>query len=333
MFVGNEHVSIQISRAVVHDQLPHALIFGGPDGVGKKLLATELAKYLNCQLRPSAEEPSRFLYGCDTCSSCKKISAGTHPDVRIISPEETYIRIDQMRQIRSELNLRPFEGRERVYIIDQAEKLNLEASNSILKTLEEPPENVIIILVSVNPNALLPTIRSRCQLYKFSPIGLSDMIAVLKSEKGLSTEDAEIAAKLAQGSIGKAVSLDILDFRKSRKEIFLALRNLLKSRDVVHSSKLAQMLSKEKKLVETWLSLIFLLLRDMLVLKYSKDRRVLVNFDIANILHNLSSEIDPSNLSSFVESVKEAQRAIDKNANRQLTLEILFLNLMQALRG
>lgn len=323
-FIGNELITARINHALKSGRLPHALIFAGPDGVGKKRLALELAKCLNCGSRPM---PCGVLDACAACPSCKKIAANLHPDVRFFGPEENYIRIDQMRQLCNDVYLRPFEARKRVFVIDQAERMNVEAAHSILKTLEEPPDTVTLILITTNVDALLPTIRSRCHLFQFNVIKASLIEERLRGK--VSDEDARLAAKLAQGSVSKAVALDLTEYRKLRKEVFLAVKDLISLKDLHHSTKMAQDLSKDKKGVEAWLRLIYLLLRDLIVLKHSEDHRLLINSDITVSLRNLATLMSLDQLYSAVEGVVETQRALEKNANRQLALEVLLLKLMR----
>jgi len=148
--IGHEHNIKVLLRSIERGRLHHAHIFSGPEGVGKRLTAVSLAKALNCR-----EMVADF---CGHCVSCKKIDDGNHPDVKIVVPDGQFIKIDQIRDLQHDLQFRPFEGKKRVFIIDSADKMGLPAANSLLKTLEEPPRDSILILVTANLHSLLPAL-------------------------------------------------------------------------------------------------------------------------------------------------------------------------------
>ena len=195
-FVGNQRL-VEILR---RGRLPGASLFTGPEGVGKKTLALSLSALANC--KEGSEDEL-----CGTCSSCVKEAAGHHPDIRLFQPHKNLIKIDTMRELNREVRFRPFEGRLRCFIIDQAETLTEEAANCILKTLEEPPDTSRIILISSFPHRLLPTIRSRCQAFPFHPLGREEILPYL--EDHLPEDHPEMRASLAEGSIAIALSLNL----------------------------------------------------------------------------------------------------------------------------
>lgn len=201
-FVGNGRVLEILRRAVEQDRLPHALIFAGPLGVGKQTLARLLAQHLNCP-RPENGE------ACNTCSSCRKIICGTHPDIRLIQPEGAFIKIDQVRGLIQEVAYQPFEGRYRVVILDGADQMRAEAQNCLLKTLEEPPSSSILILVTPKPYVLLGTIRSRSRILQFGSIAEDVIEKHLVEKEGRAPEDARLAAVLSNGSLGVALAFDV----------------------------------------------------------------------------------------------------------------------------
>jgi DNA polymerase-3 subunit delta' len=216
-FIGNASVIQTLESQLREDRLPNTLLFAGPSGIGKGTLARSLAKSLNCR-----EVQYDF---CNQCSSCRKIEANTHPDVRVYSPEGQFIKIDQMRELSREAFFRPFEGRQRIFILEQADRLKIEAANSILKTIEEPPESTTILLLSDKPNDLLSTIRSRAQLYQFIPLPFETMASWLAVETGRSKEDCQLLARLAGGALGKALQTDMDDYRQTRQESLDLLRS------------------------------------------------------------------------------------------------------------
>lgn len=209
-FVGNEPLVETLRRAGA--RLPPAMLFAGPEGVGKKTLALSLAALANCE----SPAPNDL---CGRCASCIKAAAGYHPDILLFQPEKNLIRIKTMREMTRETHFRPFEGRIRFFIIDQAERMNESAANSILKTLEEPPESSRIVLISAFPRRLIPTVRSRCQTFLFQALGHLQIEAYLREQAVDAAEDAALRATFADGSIGKALVLDLEETIQKRDRV------------------------------------------------------------------------------------------------------------------
>jgi DNA polymerase-3 subunit delta' len=202
-FIGNRKVIDRLRMKLREGRFPHALIFTGPEGVGKRTCALMLAKALNC----GQGGPDGF---CDECTQCRKIDAGTHPDVMTLGLEEeaSEIKIAQIRDLLQTLGLRPLEGANKVFIIDPAEAMNAASANALLKGLEEPPDNSYFILLSPNPQSLLITVRSRSQTYPFIPLSPTEMKAF---------SDDELALRWSRGSIGNLKTLDLAALRQRRQ--------------------------------------------------------------------------------------------------------------------
>jgi DNA polymerase-3 subunit delta' len=207
---GHDHLKQLIARAAVRGTLPPSLIFAGPAGVGKAMMALALAQFLNC-LAPAEED------ACGECASCRRIVRGVHADVLRIEPGDTgSIKIDQIREAIERAAYRPFEGRRRVVIIDHAEQMVVNAQDAILKTLEEPPNASTFILVTDTPDTLLPTIRSRCQRLRFGRLSPGDVAEVLIARHEYAEADAHAAASLSDGSVGRALEGGSEDFVDAR---------------------------------------------------------------------------------------------------------------------
>jgi DNA polymerase-3 subunit delta' len=194
---GQDHATAVLRRAVASGHVPHAYLFEGPDGVGKRAAAYGLALSLNCAVEPGE--------GCGTCESCRRIDAGLHPDVPVFAAETTQIVIDQAQVIVAMAATRPHEAAARVIIIDDADRLNVNAANCLLKTLEEPAPGTHIVLVTSAPDRILPTIRSRVQRIRFRALTAEALVALLSGAHAIDPRRAAVAAALADGSAARAL--------------------------------------------------------------------------------------------------------------------------------
>jgi len=199
--IGNERAIGLLTSSIEQGRVAHAYLFAGPAGVGKGLVAREFAKALNCERGETRP--------CDDCVTCRKIDHGTHPDVLWFRPAGAMriIRVEQVAEFLQAASFRPYEGRWKVFILVDADRLNVQSQNKVLKTLEEPAPDTVIILTSATPEALLPTIRSRCQRIAFHPIAREAIERFLIDHRGAPAERAAVAAALAQGSLAGAIEL------------------------------------------------------------------------------------------------------------------------------
>jgi DNA polymerase-3 subunit delta' len=322
-FVGNKSVVETLERQLRKGRLPHALLFAGPAGVGKKTLAIGLAKALNC-----LTDDFDF---CDGCESCRKINEAAHPDVRLYSPEGQFIKIDQMRGLSREAFFRPFEGRQRVFIIEQADRLKTEAANSILKTVEEPPDTSTIILISEKPNDLLLTIRSRAHLYALVPLGRNALDQYLAQETDYSSEDRALLARISGGTIGKALSIDIDEYKRTRQEMLDLLRNC--ASDFAYNKVartidgMASRKEVEREKSEFRLSVLYDLLHDLYRLKIDEAFEDATNSDLKGDLLSLGSSFSLAQLISAAEVLDRIELGARRNLNKGLLLDAFVFRL------
>ena len=208
--IGHEQPIRMLAAAVHAQRLAHAYLFAGPNGIGKRLVAIRWAMAINCEANRTAAELSSEFGGCGSakggCRSCTMAFAGTHPDLLVTEPDSQFIKIDQIRDLQEALTLTAWSGRRKVAIIDRAERLNAEAANCLLKTLEEPPPATLLILISAAPDDLLPTLRSRCQLVRFFPLGPQQLAQWLATERRWTSEEAALVSAIAGGCIGNALA-------------------------------------------------------------------------------------------------------------------------------
>jgi DNA polymerase-3 subunit delta' len=320
-----------IKKAMKRDKLPHAYLFTGTPGVGKTSTALAFAQSLNC-LNPVEGD------GCGKCIPCRQIKSGNFPDIIILKPDGQNIKIDQIRDLNRELSFRPVSGRYRVSIIHEAEKMTEEASNSFLKTLEEPPSGNIIILKVVEPLDLLPTIVSRCQNVRFQPLPESIVEKWLKNEMGLNEEDSILLSKISGGSIGRAIDIYEGDILKNRQDSLSPIMQLplLNSFSIlemaVEFSKMkkvsGQGKSKKKgndlyELLGIWKTWY----RDLILMKMKGPPEFLINIDFSRKLRSSAKNFKMDSLIESVFLIDGAQQDLESNLNSGLTLENLLLGL------
>lgn len=320
-FVGNrEQLRLLSGRT-----FPQASIFHGPSGVGKRTLALLLAAHSNCR-NPSEQEI------CGRCTSCVKAMTGNHPDIRIFQTEKSSLRVDLMREMNQEVQFRPFEGRLRFFLIDEAEKLTEEAANSILKTLEEPPETSRIILITAFPEQLLATIRSRCQLFRFAPLDREEILSYLSGRADL--EDREFRAAFSLGSIGKALSLEVEPTRERRDrmlDMFAAWLERPTFETVFRRTERDAPLKTRQGVLEALL-LLRLIGCDLYYLLAKTPERV-VNSDRMEQLVTLAAELSIPWLRNFLQTLSGAETDVQKNVNPLLCFETMWLELTRPAEG
>src|SRR5438270_9920961 len=212
--IGHEQPKRFLQSALQSGRLPHALLFHGQDRIGKRLMAKVLAQTVNCEAEPALSPPD----ACGACRSCHQIDIGSHPDVTIIEATSGKGETEQTRDIESRFIYRPLVGSRKIVILDNADLLRQEAANALLKTIEEPPPDSLIILVSSHPESLLPTIRSRCQEIRFAPLALDQVEAAVRRQRGLPQQDIRFLAVISGGRLGLALEADPETLRAERAE-------------------------------------------------------------------------------------------------------------------
>jgi DNA polymerase-3 subunit delta' len=299
---------------------------------------------LNCRTPLKAE-------ACDHCSSCVRISQSKfpeysddkenkdrivrsdHPDVLLARPYNRVLRIGPMREIEQEANYRPFEGGARVFIIEEANRLNEASSNALLKTLEEPPRSSHLVLITSRPAQLLPTIRSRCQVVRFAPLSPSEIEAHLLKGREVSPVDARLLSKVARGSIGRALSTDLESYRKQREAMMDVVTALSLTPDRARLLRASEEMNdaKRKDEYEPRLDVLATIIHDVWVLSLgATDERVL-NQDLRSQLSHVASSLGGSSRASrWLSQIEQHRRGLDVNINRKIATDALFLMMAEA---
>ena len=259
----------------------------------------------------------------------KKVTFSDHPDVGMLIAFKRFILVDAIRDLENEAHFRPYEGRARTFIVDNADKMNAAASNALLKTLEEPASTSRIILVTSRPDAMLATIRSRCQTFRFAPIRTEQVTRFLMDNNEMSEPDARLAAKMSEGSIGRAAAVNIAQKRERRRELLAVLRDALMERDRVAlmraSEKMAE--AKNKEFFEADLELLLMLVRDVWAIAAGADDASVVHHDILHELSELAGSSDPRTLADIIAEIELIRERFVVNINKKFASDALFLKL------
>lgn len=336
---GNERVKQLLRRMLGSGRVPGALLFTGEEGVGKKLFALEVAKALNCRALQGVE-------ACGKCPTCvrmsrfnfpqsedsddwKKIIWTDHGDVGMVVAPKRLLQVDQMRQIDIEANFRPFEGKARVFIVDDADKFNDASANALLKTLEEPPPTSHIILITSRPAMLLPTIRSRCQAIRFSPLTTAEIEQHLLRNKLATPTESGLRARAGNGSIGRALAGDLESFNERRDAMLQVLTALAVTGDHSRLLRLAEEMNeaKHKDEYEFGLELLETLIRDALILSFGVGSGQVINEDVLPQLQKISERINSRSATSWISRIEELREQLVVNVNRKPATDALFIEM------
>jgi DNA polymerase-3 subunit delta' len=340
--IGNDRVKKLLRRMLQSSRLPGAMLFSGEDGVGKKLFALEIARALNCRSPQGVE-------ACGSCADCKRtlkinypasddsddwkgIIWTDHADVGLVVAPKRVLLVDQMRAIENAANYRPFEGKARVFIVEDADKLNENSANALLKILEEPPPTSHVILLTSRPAWLLPTIRSRCQVIRFSPLAAAEIENHLTQNKIADAAEARVRARVARGSLSRALEEDLDDFLEQRKTMLEVVGALARSDDRLQLLRSAEQLNEAqyKDEYETRLDVLETLIRDVWLLSLGADAGIIVNEDVLPELKGMANGLDSKWPAIWIGQIEEMREQLVVNINRKPATDALFLTMAAA---
>jgi DNA polymerase III subunit delta' len=325
---GHRPLLALLARTAARGALPPSLIFSGPSGVGKRLTAIALAQTLNCT---NAVEWDGGIDACGGCASCRRIARGVHADVLIVEPGESgSIKVDQVRDAVDRAAYRPFEGRRRLVIIDEADALMPEAQNALLKTLEEPPPASVFVLVTSRPDVLLPTVRSRCQHLRFGALDAPDVADVLVRLHQIEPQEAHAAAAASDGSIGRALDASTEEAVAARDAAARLLTLAASSSDPRRRLEGAKAISGPAPTrvdLAVRLSALSSLLRDVGVLLSRADDRTLANADMKPQLQSLLRWFDIDRALRAFGAVDRALTALERNASPKIVADWVALQI------
>lgn len=328
--VNQSHAVMLLRTAVRNRRVSHAYLFAGPAGVGRYDAAVAFAQLLNCE-RPQEND------ACGECRPCRLIAAGQYPDVRTVDVErgllldprdttKTVIGIDQVRALRREVAFPPLEGKFKVYIFAAADRMQAEvAANSLLKVLEEPPPQVVIILIAESTVPMLPTVVSRCQLVRFSLIPTVEIEQALIARHNLDRGRARFTAAIAGGQLGRAVAWATSQEELEWRDQTLQLLERLEHADLLDRMDAAEEASKDKDRLPNLLDAALFWFRDLLVWQETREEVHIINLDRKETIARLAAVLPGAVLSQRIAAIEEAKEDLRRNVHPRLLLENLFL--------
>jgi DNA polymerase III subunit delta' len=329
--IGNERIKKLLQRAVAEDRVGQSLLMAGPPGVGKYHFAIALAQALNCEHVNQGD-------ACGECVTCRKIERREHGDVRTVMREikdptiikenkSRFIKIEYTRALSEQAQFRPYEGRRRVFIIDDAEWLQDPAANSLLKTLEEPPPTSLLVLVTSKPYSLIETIRSRCLMLNFAPLSAEEIENHLRVKEKRPIEEARLLSRVARGSIGRALEIKLDDYREMRNTMMELVETQASTRDMQKLLGASEYLGRklEKEAFEEHLDMLSILLDDLFHLKLNGSEESLTNADIVDRLGRVAENTTIEQITEWADRIEQIFVALPRNVNRQLAMEAMLI--------
>lgn len=316
--IGHDWALDLLLSGLARGRVPHAILVVGPPNIGKTAVAFTFAQALNC----AGGSPAP----CGQCVSCRKVASGNHPDVRILDAPGQTLKISEVRDLQRELSLSPHEGRWRVAVLTGFERATLEAANALLKTLEEPPGQVVLVLTASGADVLLPTIVSRCQVLSLRPLPKALVREALISQWGAQPTQAELLAHLSDGRLGWAVQALEDEALLARRNEHLENLAALMSKGRVERLAYAADLSRDPSLVREVLALWLGWWRDVLLLA-SGSQVAITNIDRVAALNQQTRQVTIRQAQRLVAQLRSTITSLDQNVNVRLALEVLFLSL------
>ena len=316
--IGHQRQIRILKKSIEENTISHSYLFEGQEGLGKRKVAQAFSKALLC--KGSGDKP------CNKCSSCIKFDTDNHPDFKILSPTKGLIAKKEIDELISSISTLPFESERKIYLIDQGDSIMLRSQNNLLKTLEEPPKYIVIIIVTSNVNRIIPTILSRCQNIKFHLIENRAIIDLLKKDYELGEEKASIIGSFAKGSMKKAIEMaESNEFFERREEIIKIIDEIVNG-NKIRIFTASELLNKNKDKIEEILDIFIYWFRDLLIYKELGESDLIVNSDKINMLCQ-QSFLDMRKINDIIYSIEMTKINVKRNVNFNLSIETMLLNI------
>ena len=324
--IGHEDIVKHFKSSIELGKISHAYILNGEKGSGKKTLAAVVAKSLQCE---SGEADP-----CGTCKSCLQAESGNQPDIIWVTHEKpNVISVDEIRtQILNDIELKPYSSRYKIYIVPDAQLMNTQAQNAILKTLEEPPEYAIIMLLTNNVDKFLQTIISRCSVLNFRPVEPLHMVDYLVNQIGIDREKARFCTDFAQGNLGKAVRLAISPDYNEIKEDSLRLLRRIQDMDMDEIIQAARNMGKYKLDITDYIDIMTMWFRDLLMVKISNSPNKLIFKDEFSVMKKQASHVSYEGLEEILQALDKLKIRLEANVNFDIAMELMLLTMKENLK-
>lgn len=320
--IGREQIVEHLQNAIRLNKISHAYIFSGEDGIGKNFIADIFAATLQCERQE--EQP------CGVCKSCMQAAGGNHPDILRVIHEKATIGVDDIReQLNQDVQIKPYSSRYKIYIVDEAEKMTEAAQNALLKTIEEPPEYAVIMLLTNNPNAFLQTILSRCVMLHLKTVESGSIKRYLMEHCAVPDYQAELAATFAAGNLGKAIRYAASEeFVRRRDEVLRLVRQVdgMKLQELLEALKAV---AEDKSCVQDYLDLMLLWYRDVLMLKATQDANRITYKEELSVIKKQAAGKSFEALEHIIEAFGSVRARLNANVNFEASMELLLFALQE----
>ncbi|MBR3601183.1 MAG: DNA polymerase III subunit delta' [Lachnospiraceae bacterium] len=321
--IGQEHIKEHLLHAMEQNKVSHAYLLQGELGAGKEFIAKAFAASLQCE-RGTGN-------ACGQCRSCKQIESRNHPDVIWVTHEKpNTIGVEDIRtQLNQDIEIKPYYGPKKIYIISECEKMTVQAQNALLKTLEEPPSYGLIILLTTNAEALLSTILSRCVVLRMRPVEDSKIEEYLMNKLQIPDYKARVCAAFARGNIGKAKALAESEDFEHIKEEAVSLLKYIQDMEISEIIAAIKKINDYKFDISNYLDIIMVWFRDILLFKATKDPNALIFSEEIGPIKKIADRSSYEGIEMILESLEKAQNRLSANVNFELTMELLFLTIKE----
>lgn len=321
--VGHEQIIEHLKTAIEMGKVSHAYILNAPDLSGKMMIAEAFARALLCE----KQDPD----GCGECRSCRQSDDRNNPDIIYVKHDKpNTISVDDIRtQLNNDIVIKPYSNQYKIYIVDEAEKMNQQAQNALLKTIEEPPAYAVIMLLTTNADSFLQTIRSRCITLNLKSVKNDVIKSYLMTEKKIPDYQADVCAAFAQGVVGKAIKLASSDDFNELKESALSLIKRLDDIDLYEMGEAIKQISDYKLQVQDYFDLITVWYRDVLYMKATNDVNGLIFKDEVYDIKKQASKHSYHGIETIIEALDKAKLRINANVNFDLVIELLLMTIKE----
>lgn len=321
--IGHEDIKTHLQNAIATQKVSHAYIINGPQDAGKMMLAEAFATTLLCEAKGQD--------ACGKCHSCKQAEGKNQPDIIYVTHEKpNTVSVDDIRyQINNDIEIKPYASPYKVYIVDDAEKMNVQAQNALLKTIEEPPAYAIILLLTSNAAGFLPTILSRCITLNVKPVQNNKIKDYLMRECGIPDYQADVCVAFAQGNVGKAKKLASSDDFNELKSSVLQLMKRISDIDLYEMMEAVKQISEYKLDIQDYFDLMIVWYRDVLLYKATADANHLIFKDEIYNIKKQASKSSYNGIEAVIEALDKAKSRLNANVNFELVIELLLLTMKE----